>query len=170
MILLSLTGLSLSRSNRLHFWLHRSVRSLRCNDTVPTSTVAFTVIAAVVAMSCDPVPLTSPTRSTILLSASTNIVPIDGSAEITATVTESANTAVQNGTTVVFRAEQRPYSACRRRRSKLHHGARRTIDSSPSGRHYPSIRHRRRYKWGASVRCDRGVGGGSGLTSVSHTC
>ena len=95
----------MSRSNRLHLWLHQSVRALRRNDAVRTFTVAFTVIAAVVAISCDRVPLTSPTGSTILLSTSTNIVPIDGSAEITATVTESAGTAVQNGTTVVFRAD-----------------------------------------------------------------
>ncbi len=105
MSLLSLSGLSVSRFNRLHLWLHRSVRALRRNDAVRTFTVAFAVIAAVVAISCDRVPLTSPTGSTILLSTSTNIVPIDGSAEITATVTESAGTAVQNGTTVVFRAD-----------------------------------------------------------------
>ena len=83
----------------------RSTRARGRNDAVRSFTVAFAVIAAVVAASCDKVPLTSPTGSTILLSASTNIVPIDGSAEITATVTESAGTAVQNGTTVVFRAD-----------------------------------------------------------------
>ncbi|MSO50803.1 MAG: hypothetical protein EXQ51_00095 [Acidobacteria bacterium] len=63
---------------------------------MPTSTVAFTVVAAVVAVSCDRVPLTSPTGSTILPSASTNIVPIDGSAEITATVTEQRHDYVCN--------------------------------------------------------------------------
>lgn len=81
------------------------MRTLGRNDAVRSFMVAFAVIAAVVAASCDKVPLTSPTGSTILLSASSNIVPIDGSAEITATVTESAGTAVQNGTTVVFRAD-----------------------------------------------------------------
>ena len=81
------------------------MRALRRNDAVRTFTVAFAVIAAVVAVSCDRVPLTSPTGSTIQLSTSTSIVPIDGSAEITATVIESAGTAVQNGTTVVFRAD-----------------------------------------------------------------
>ena len=81
------------------------MRALRRNDAVRTFTVAFAVIAAVVAVSCDRVPLTSPTGSTIQLSTSTSTVPIDGSAEITATVIESAGTAVQNGTTVVFRAD-----------------------------------------------------------------
>jgi len=81
------------------------MRELGRNDAARSFMVAFAVIAAVVAASCDKVPLTSPTGSTILLSASSNIVPIDGSAEITATVTESAGTAVQNGTTVVFRAD-----------------------------------------------------------------
>ena len=95
----------MSRSNRPFLWVHRSVRALRRNDAVRTFTVAFAVIAAVVAVSCDRVPLTSPTGSTIQLSTSTSIVPIDGSAEITATVIESAGTAVQNGTTVVFRAD-----------------------------------------------------------------
>ncbi len=54
---------------------------------------------------CDKVPLTSPTGSTISLSTNSNIVPINGSVQITATVTESAGTAVQNGTTVVFTSD-----------------------------------------------------------------
>jgi len=83
----------------------RSVRILTRNDAVRSFAVAFAVITAVVAASCDKVPLTSPSGSTIQLSASSSIVPIDGSAEITATVTESAGTAVQNGTTVVFRVD-----------------------------------------------------------------
>ena len=105
MRLLSLTGLTVSPFRPLHLLVLRSTRALGRNDAVRSFMVAFAVIAAVVAASCDKVPLTSPTGSTILLSASTNIVPIDGSAEITATVTESAGTAVQNGTTVVFRAD-----------------------------------------------------------------
>lgn len=95
----------MSRFQSLQLQVRHSVRAIRLNDSARSFLVAFAVIAAVVAASCDKVPLTSPTGSTILLSASSNIVPIDGSAEITATVTESAGTAVQNGTTVVFRAD-----------------------------------------------------------------
>lgn len=54
---------------------------------------------------CEKVPLTSPTGSTISLSTNSNIVPINGSVDITATVTESAGTAVQNGTTVIFTSD-----------------------------------------------------------------
>lgn len=95
----------MSRIQRLNRWVLISVRALRRNDAVRSFAVALAVIVAVVAASCDKVPLTSPTGSTIQLSASTNIVPVDGSAEITATVIESAGTAVQNGTTVVFRTD-----------------------------------------------------------------
>lgn len=54
---------------------------------------------------CEKVPLTSPTGSTISLSTNSNIVPVNGSVDITATVTESAGTAVQNGTTVIFTSD-----------------------------------------------------------------
>ncbi len=54
------------------------------------------------AVACEKVPLTSPTGSTISLAASSTIVPVNGSVEITATVIELAGTAVQNGTTVTF--------------------------------------------------------------------
>lgn len=54
---------------------------------------------------CEKVPLTSPTGSTISLSTNSNIVPINGSVEVTATVLESSGTAVQNGTTVVFTSD-----------------------------------------------------------------
>ncbi len=54
---------------------------------------------------CEKVPLTSPTGSTISLSTNSNIVPVNGSVEVTATVTESAGTAVQNGTTVIFTSD-----------------------------------------------------------------
>jgi PKD domain/Bacterial Ig-like domain (group 1) len=58
------------------------------------------LIAATVA--CDKVPLTAPTGSTVTLSANTTILPINGTAELTATVLESAGTFVQNGTVVTF--------------------------------------------------------------------
>lgn len=64
--------------------------------------VLFLVCAS---WACEKVPLTSPTGSTIALSTNSNIVPVNGSAEVTATVTESAGTAVQNGTTVIFTSD-----------------------------------------------------------------
>jgi hypothetical protein len=54
------------------------------------------------ASACDKVPLTAPTGSTLTLFSNTTVVPLNGSAEITATVIESAGTAAQNGTLVTF--------------------------------------------------------------------
>jgi hypothetical protein len=51
---------------------------------------------------CDKVPLTAPTGSTLTLFSNTTVVPLNGSADITATVIESAGTAAQNGTLVTF--------------------------------------------------------------------
>jgi PKD repeat protein len=51
---------------------------------------------------CDKVPLTAPTESTITLFANGSSLASNGSLDITATVTESAGTAVQNGTVVTF--------------------------------------------------------------------
>ncbi len=51
---------------------------------------------------CDKVPLMAPTETTITLFANTASLPINGTAEITATVIESAGTPVQNGTVVTF--------------------------------------------------------------------
>jgi PKD repeat protein len=51
---------------------------------------------------CDKVALTAPTQSTITLFANSTVVPLNGSAEIVATVLEQAGTAVQNGTLVTF--------------------------------------------------------------------
>lgn len=65
---------------------------------VPLSLVALLAPA----VSCDKVALTAPTNSTITLFASTTTVPLNGSAELIATVIESAGTAVQNGTLVSF--------------------------------------------------------------------
>lgn len=66
---------------------------------------SWVLFAVCVLSACDKVPLTSPTGSTISLSTNSNIVPINGSVEVTATVIESAGTAVQNGTTVVFTSD-----------------------------------------------------------------
>lgn len=59
------------------------------------------VLAASLA-GCDKVALTAPTESTISLFASSTIVPLNGTSEITATVIEQAGTPVQNGTLVTF--------------------------------------------------------------------
>jgi hypothetical protein len=58
--------------------------------------------AAVAAGSCDKVPLLAPTGSTVALSANATTIPTGGAVGLTAFVTESAGTAVQNGTTVRF--------------------------------------------------------------------
>jgi hypothetical protein len=60
------------------------------------------LLALVNASACDKVPLTAPTGSTLTLFSNTTVVPLNGSAEITATVIESAGTAAQNGTLVTF--------------------------------------------------------------------
>lgn len=53
-------------------------------------------------VACDKAPLTAPTGSVITLFASTTVVPVGGTAEITASVIEEAGTPVQNGTQVTF--------------------------------------------------------------------
>lgn len=55
-----------------------------------------------VAAACDRVPLLAPSGTTITLFATNSVLPVNGSTEITATVIESAGTAVQNGTLVTF--------------------------------------------------------------------
>lgn len=54
------------------------------------------------AAGCDKVPLTAPTDSTLTLFANTTVVPVNGSAEITATLVEPGGTLVHNGTVVTF--------------------------------------------------------------------
>jgi len=51
---------------------------------------------------CDKAPLLAPTSSTISVTAPTRVLPLGGSTEITAYVTEQAGTSVQNGTSVRF--------------------------------------------------------------------
>jgi PKD repeat protein len=51
---------------------------------------------------CDKAPLLAPTNSSISVSASTRILPLGGSTEISAYVIEQAGTPVQNGTAVRF--------------------------------------------------------------------
>jgi methionine-rich copper-binding protein CopC len=59
------------------------------------------LLAAGVA-ACDKVPLLAPQNSTINLSSNTLVVPTNGTAGLTAFVTEPSGTPVQNGTTVRF--------------------------------------------------------------------
>ncbi|MFN2445811.1 MAG: PKD domain-containing protein [Vicinamibacterales bacterium] len=56
----------------------------------------------VVLVSCDKVPLTAPTGSTVTLNINTTSLPLNGSADITAVVVEAAGTPPQNGTLVTF--------------------------------------------------------------------
>jgi hypothetical protein len=61
-------------------------------------------LLALMGPSCDKMPLTAPTNTTITLYAARLTVGLGGSVEITATVIESAGTPVQNGTVVTFTA------------------------------------------------------------------
>jgi len=65
---------------------------------------ALLAIAALLATACDKVPLLAPANSAITLSANSLVVPAGGSTGLTAFVTESSGTPVQNGTTVRFTA------------------------------------------------------------------
>jgi hypothetical protein len=51
---------------------------------------------------CDKVPLVAPTESTITLNVSTTTVPVNGTAQVIASVIEQPGTPVQNGTVVTF--------------------------------------------------------------------
>jgi PKD repeat protein len=59
-------------------------------------------LAAAGLASCDKMPLSAPTESTITLYANSTTVGLNGSVDITATVIESSGTPVQNGTVVNF--------------------------------------------------------------------
>jgi len=58
--------------------------------------------AGLAAGSCDKVPLTAPSNATIRLFASTPVVSLNGTAEITATVIQGGGVTVHNGTVVSF--------------------------------------------------------------------
>lgn len=62
------------------------------------------LVAVVAVVSCDSVPLTSPTGSTISISIDRSILPLNGQATVRAVVIESSGTPVHNGTTVNFSA------------------------------------------------------------------
>lgn len=63
---------------------------------------AAAVCAAVLAVSCDKLPLLAPQSSTITLSTASTVVQANGTTEVRATVLEPSGTPVQNGTTVTF--------------------------------------------------------------------
>ena len=75
---------------------------------VPFRDVRRTVtrVAGLVAMvslgSCEKVPLLAPTASTITVVSSRSVLPINGTAEITATVIEQSGSPTHNGTLVTF--------------------------------------------------------------------
>src|SRR5262245_49919479 len=58
--------------------------------------LAFTIGA------CEKVPLLAPSGSTIVLTASTNVVPINGTADIIAQVLEASGTPPHSGTVITF--------------------------------------------------------------------
>jgi PKD domain-containing protein/Big-like domain-containing protein len=62
----------------------------------------LSLVAAAVCMTCDSVPLTAPTNSTIVLTAGTRVLPVGGNTQLTAEVIEQAGTPVHDGTTVRF--------------------------------------------------------------------
>jgi len=65
-----------------------------------TCLLVFLALAFVA--SCDRVPLTAPTGATIRLTTNTQILPVNGTAQITASVYEAGGNPVQNGTVVTF--------------------------------------------------------------------
>ena len=60
------------------------------------------VLAMLVAISCDRVPLLAPTNSTVTLDAGSRVVETGGSTSVSAMVIEQSGTPVQNGTVVRF--------------------------------------------------------------------
>jgi hypothetical protein len=62
----------------------------------------FILVSVATAAACEKSQLLAPTSSTIILSASTRVLPTGGSTEVQAVVTEQSGTPVQNGTTVRF--------------------------------------------------------------------
>lgn len=63
--------------------------------------VASVVLGAAL-VGCDKAPLTAPTDSAVTLFANNTVVALNGSVEVTASVTEPGGVPVQNGTQVVF--------------------------------------------------------------------
>ncbi len=79
------------------------IPNLRLNGTCGrAATVAVLALMAALSGSCDEAPLTAPTGTTIRLTANTQVLPVNGTAEISASVLEAGGYAVHNGTMVSF--------------------------------------------------------------------
>jgi len=65
-------------------------------------TFSLGILAMLIAISCDRVPLLAPTNSSVTLDAGTRVLETGGSTSLSAMVIESSGTPVQNGTTVRF--------------------------------------------------------------------
>src|SRR5262245_18332714 len=71
--------------------------------TKRTATIsALAIVLGMLLAACDKVPLIAPSGSAITLSANSSTVPTNGTVGLTAFVTESSGTPVQNGTMVRF--------------------------------------------------------------------
>ena len=68
----------------------------------PLKGLVLVVAAAALAATCDSVPLLAPSGSTITLTASTNAIPANGTAQLIAYVLEAAGTPPHPGTQVIF--------------------------------------------------------------------
>jgi PKD repeat protein len=66
--------------------------------------VAALAVLAMAGGACDRMPLTAPTKSTIQIFSTAPTVPLNGTVDVVASVTEEAGTPVQNGTLVTFTA------------------------------------------------------------------
>lgn len=66
------------------------------------SAIAALGAAFVLAAACDKVPLLAPNESTVTLTVNTTTLPLNGTAELTASVIEPAGTPAHNGTLVTF--------------------------------------------------------------------
>jgi len=60
------------------------------------------LVVALVSAGCNSSPLLAPTDSTMVLVATPQVVPLGGSAEVTALITKSSGQAASDGTTVHF--------------------------------------------------------------------
>ena len=66
------------------------------------SAVGLILVSLLGVQGCESLPVLAPTQSTIVVVASEPVIPLDGESVITAVVTESVGTPVQNGTLVTF--------------------------------------------------------------------
>jgi hypothetical protein len=79
------------------------IPNLRLNGTCDgAATVVVLALVGTLSASCDKAPLYAPTGTTIRLTTNTQVLAINGTAEITASVIEIGGYAVQNGTMVTF--------------------------------------------------------------------